>query len=214
MKLSLRTLATLPCLAAFLAFATPAHADSITNGSFSSGFTGWSPSPTNGVTPGVGITVIPLGVSNDTGFGDDVPVDGTATHAVYFVDDLANESLTQSLSLTANTHYTLTFDLLGVPSGDVNQFGDILGVSVAGANASYDNFVTQTWTTETLSFDTGAATNYTLDFNFLSGSTPAKDIALTNITLNATPVPEPTSLALFGTGILGLAGVARRKFRS
>jgi PEP-CTERM motif len=27
-----------------------------------------------------------------------------------------------------------------------------------------------------------------------------------------TPTPEPSTLALFGTGILGLAGVARRKF--
>ncbi len=29
---------------------------------------------------------------------------------------------------------------------------------------------------------------------------------------NASPVPEPSTLALFGTGVLGLAGAARRKF--
>jgi hypothetical protein len=33
-----------------------------------------------------------------------------------------------------------------------------------------------------------------------------------NIDLNTVPTPEPSTLALFGTGILGLAGAARRKF--
>ena len=213
MKLSLRTIATIPCLTAFLAIAGTAHAASITNGSFSTGnLSGWSTNGIHGVTPGQGITVITLNTANDTGFGDDVPDDGSATHAAYFVDDLANEMLFQTLSLNANTTYTVTFDLFGVPSGDNNQFDDTLTASLGSSSKSFTDFVTQGWTSESLTFATTVGGNYDLGFLFTSGNTPAKDVALTNIAITGSPVPEPGSLALFGTGILGLAGAAKRKF--
>jgi hypothetical protein len=38
------------------------------------------------------------------------------------------------------------------------------------------------------------------------------DVILTNISIvSATPVPEPTTMLLFGLGLLGVAGVSRRK---
>lgn len=34
---------------------------------------------------------------------------------------------------------------------------------------------------------------------------------ITDLTINADPIPEPTTMLLLGTGLLGLAGVRRRK---
>jgi hypothetical protein len=51
-------------------------------------------------------------------------------------------------------------------------------------------------------------------FDFTSQYLPHQsDVTSFSASIDATPIPEPASLALFGTGLLGIVGVARRKLK-
>ncbi len=45
---------------------------------------------------------------------------------------------------------------------------------------------------------------------FMSGSTD--EVVITDLGPSTSPVPEPSTLTLFGTGLIGVAGTLRRKF--
>ena len=195
-----------------LAFSTSAFsAPIVTNGSFENGLTGWN-TATDGheTTPGIGITVITTGGSNSTGYNDNVPnLDGT--HAAFFVDDNASESLWQFVSLAVGTTYTFNYSLFATASGNNNAFGFTLFNSVSDILLSNDSSQTQVpvgvWTNYSYTFTATAADNF-LDFYFQSGATPAKDVLLDNVSIAA--VPEPSTWAMM---ILGFAGIGFMAYR-
>ena len=56
--------------------------------------------------------------------------------------------------------------------------------------------------------------DYTLKFGVANAGDYSYDsYALFDATASATPIPEPTTLLLLGSGLIGLAGIGRRKFK-
>lgn len=192
--------------------ATAGSAAIVANGSFEDGLNGWTVLDSIGTTPGQGITVVTTnGVANSTGYGDIVPsYDGT--HAAYFVDDNAVQNLSQFVSLTGGTKYTLNFALFATASGSANPFGFALSDSV-GLNLLDINFSSEVpvgvWSEYSYTFTAPITFDYyLLNFNFISGATPAKDVLLDGVSIAA--VPEPTTWAMMIAG-LGLVGFTMRR---
>jgi hypothetical protein len=203
--------------AAMLTIANPASAaEVVKNGSFENGLNDWGTFNLSGVTPGQGITVITTGGTNSTGYGDNVPT-YAGTHAAFFVDDKAFQNLYQSVSLVAGTKYTLSYALFATPSGNPNPFGfaltDTLGLHIFDI-ATNNKFFTDvaadgTWKPFSFEFTVPTTKSYLLNFNFVSGNTPAKDVLLDAVSISGA-VPEPSTWAMMILGI-GFAGVAMRR---
>jgi len=191
--------------------ATTASAAVVTNGSFEDGLNGWTVFDSIGTTPGQGIKVITTGGTNSTGFNDNVPnYDGT--HAAYFVDDNAIQSLSQFVSLTGGTQYTLNFALFATESGAANPFGfalsDSVGLNLLDINLSSEVPV-GVWSEYSYTFTAPITFDYyLLNFSFASGDTPAKDVLLDGVNIAA--VPEPTTWAMMIAG-MGLVGFTMRR---
>jgi hypothetical protein len=170
----------------------------VNNGSFETGdFTGWTVS---GDTGFVGV----CDVSNCP--GNFAPEDGN--FAAYFgpVGDTA--TISQNIATTPGDSYALSFYLANPIGGTPNYFN----VTFGSSSFSFSNFgVAFGWQQFTL---TTVATSNETPLSFTFRNDPSYWF-LDNVTVSQAggTVPEPGTIVLFGTGILGIAGIARRKFR-
>ena len=107
--------------------------------------------------------------------------------------------------------YTLSFDLAG---NQRNDSPEMVTVQVAMGNVFSEDFSlskTDPFTTFERTFSVADFDLVDLSFQGLGGDNIG--MLLDNVVLESRAVPEPTTLLLLGTGLLGLLGF-RRKFRS
>ena len=190
-------------LCATLAFASTcsaisARADSITFSGSASGYFG--------ATPG---TETDLGLSfagNDfTGVTSDgiLSLSGTSGQLGAFTLTDASDTYS-SVPFTLQITFTVPEDIMG---GQSTTFVDTLIGSV-GPNGAGGVFLTFPDDTSSFTFPGGAFT-LTVDNEFLQPGTTVGETA--GIIATETDAPEPGSLLLFGTGLIGLAGTVHRK---
>jgi hypothetical protein len=192
--LAVVALAICVCISAPRAFAS----NLINNGSFETGdFTGWT---TGGNFEDTEVVTGPFG-----------PYTGAQDGSFYAVMGPVGSdgTLSQTFADTAGSHLTFSFWLNAVgddPSDFSAMWNGTTVLSLTDPNTG------GVWTQFTFN-ETGTG-NDTITFSFRDD--PAF-IALDNVSVSPATggtTPEPSSLLLLGTGVLGMGGMVRRKLRS
>ncbi len=207
---------------AILALATTtivaAHANLISNGSFEAGNTGFS-SDYGYVAPGPGalwpeaLFTVDTNPNNSHGsfssFGDHTTGSGNMM-IINGAGDNTKRVWFQTIAVAANTSYTFSYwGASAYPAAPADLAVSVDGVDT-GSTASFDG--TTTWSQYGAMFTTGNVTSITLALRNNNSALSGNDFTLDDLKLEATPVPEPTSMAVIGLGIAGM--ISRRKRRA
>ena len=129
--------------------------------------------------------------------------------------------------LTNNQAFTVNFDWKGtngiggvidirvfseIGGGGVSKTDILAGGTGAGLTADWTNFGAVNLTTAG-GVANDIAGGVTVEFTAICGADAGcfSNLAIDNVTVSATVVPVPAAVWLFGSGLVGLVGIARRK---
>lgn len=197
-------------------------------GAQSAGITGWG---TTSPTGAYNIVYVSGSTAANTQYGvgnvvlQGSPASGTTGNFVALDSDFPYPSgmapITQTLSLINGDTYSLTFSYGVDEQVGYNgaPFDTKLNVGIGGANTVVDvpdTLGLGVWHTDTINFTANSASEL---LSFLANGGPEgipSFVILDNIVVtqtNTPTVPEPGSLALLSTGLLGLGSVIRSRFK-
>jgi hypothetical protein len=191
----------------------------VTNGGFETGdLSGWTVN--TGADP-VHPPIV-IGYNNNNGFpngayGESIPTPiGGLTSGAYFSADAAAQSISQFLTLSGSTPYTLSFDVYAPFNGRSNPFDASLFATLNGAPISTvfsADSLTSGWLYYSTTFTPSTAASYNFALNFQGGGNTAADFVVDNVSVVAiTPaVPEPSTWAMMLVGFSGIGFMAYRR---
>jgi PEP-CTERM motif len=178
-----------------------------------------SSSPGGFAIPASGVAVQPITTQGNPGFLFSAPWSVSNNSGILAQDSLIGYSVSVNQGGAPITDLTLAmvgFDAIGTGEITINEtycLGGILPLCNGGTEGS----LTLNWTSK------GGSSSQVVNFAGVTEISVEKDIELTAGTdgsasvsgiynqFSEGQVPEPGSMVLFGTGVLGLVGVLRRK---
>jgi hypothetical protein len=180
--------------AAVLLFGTVAALGQAVNGGFENGnFTGWTLSGDTSLVGVCGASTCPGNLAPENG-----------SYAA-FLGPVETATLAQTLPTTPGDQYTVSFFLADPQGGTPDYFS----VAFGNASVTLDNFGGSFGWQEYELTTTANSAETQLSFNMRNN--PGFWF-IDNVTLQqGGSVPEPGTLVLFASGLLGIAGVTRRK---